>query len=222
VKADAARREAVEQAARQAIARAHRDSLVHEDPSLAGLRLDALVVPGIDATLQPHEGHRRAALLSHVDELLVATASHALPAGNTAPAAAPVPHDGAAAPADPGGLVGAACGTCRGHCCRTGGNTGWLDEASFQRIRAQFPALDDAALRAVYELAMPAQAVAGSCVFHGAQGCTLDRGFRADICNEYLCPPILAFLAGGQRGGADVVVIEEAQVVRHRVVRFSS
>jgi hypothetical protein len=67
---------------------------------------------------------------------------------------------------------------------------------------------------------MPEQAVAGSCAFHGAQGCTLERGFRADICNEYLCPPILAFRAGGQGRAADVVVIEAAQVVRHAVVRF--
>ena len=40
-----------------------------------------------------------------------------------------------------------------------------------------------------------------SCIFHGKQGCTLDRSLRSDVCNSYFCGGLLAYLT------ADEVVI---------------
>ena len=31
---------------------------------------------------------------------------------------------------------------------------------------------------------------AGSCLFHGSRGCTLDRSTRAELCNAYYCSPL--------------------------------
>src|SRR5262244_1657746 len=37
----------------------------------------------------------------------------------------------------------------------------------------------------------------GSCIFHGKQGCTLDRSLRSDICNSYFCDGLQNYMTGG-------------------------
>ena len=36
-----------------------------------------------------------------------------------------------------------------------------------------------------------------SCIFHGKQGCTLDRSLRSDVCNSYFCSGLQGYLTGG-------------------------
>jgi hypothetical protein len=37
--------------------------------------------------------------------------------------------------------------------------------------------------------------VAGSCINHGATGCSLPREMRSDTCNDYFCNPMRAWQA---------------------------
>ena len=55
---------------------------------------------------------------------------------------------------------------------------------------------------------VPRKAVQGSCIYHGAQGCTLDRSLRADACNRHYCPPMRGSLRTvAMRGPRDVLVM---------------
>src|SRR4029077_697393 len=36
-----------------------------------------------------------------------------------------------------------------------------------------------------------------SCIFHGKQGCTLDRSLRSDVCNSYFCSGLQGYMTGG-------------------------
>jgi hypothetical protein len=100
-----------------------------------------------------------------------------------------------AAPADAasqGGPVshaeGSLCGWCAGRCCRFGRTkNAYLALPHLRRWQQAHPdsTLQDAA--AAYADRLPAQHVEGSCVYHGARGCTLDRTMRSEICNLYTC-----------------------------------
>jgi hypothetical protein len=61
-------------------------------------------------------------------------------------------------------------------------------------VRAERPGLSDTALIRAYVSAIPDRGVIGSCVFHGARGCTLQRDLRAELCNSYYCNGLLDIL----------------------------
>jgi hypothetical protein len=109
-------------------------------------------------------------------------------------------------------LVKAACSTCRGFCCRKGGDSAYLTADTIARVRMQHPAMSDTDIASVYLNAVPATSMAQSCIFHGEQGCTLRREFRAQICNDYHCDPLDAALKRGNSRAIDVVVIDGLSV----------
>lgn len=80
-----------------------------------------------------------------------------------------------------------ACATCRGHCCRTGGEHAYLDSLVLRRFWSTRPKATGESIVGAYLAALPKRSYAGSCVFHGAAGCALPRSMRADICNDFLC-----------------------------------
>lgn len=84
-------------------------------------------------------------------------------------------------------LVGLACATCRGYCCRAGGNEAYMTPAVFRRVLAQSPDLTPADLQRAYLSRIPQESYEESCIFHSRTGCTLPRDRRADICNNFLC-----------------------------------
>ena len=92
---------------------------------------------------------------------------------------------------EPEGFAGevarAACALCRGFCCKGGGEHGYLDERVMARVRQARPELEARAVIRLYVERVPATGYAGSCVFHGPKGCTLDRSLRSDVCNSYYC-----------------------------------
>jgi hypothetical protein len=110
---------------------------------------------------------------------------------------------------EPGGFVGSvarsACGLCGGFCCKGGGEHAYLDERDMARVRQARPELEARAVIRLYMDRVPAEGFAGSCVFHGAQGCTLDRALRSDVCNSYFCNGLRDFVATAS-GVASVVV----------------
>lgn len=134
-------------------------------------------------------------------------------------AAAPEPHRrrpelafaedrGPAPAADP--LV---CGLCRGRCCNAGRATqGFIDAELLERHAAEHGGTHDAA--AAYLARVPPEHVAGSCLYHGAQGCVLPRTMRAPVCNGFARPPLEQARALDAAGAAMVLAAYDGAVLR--------
>jgi len=110
---------------------------------------------------------------------------------------------------EPAGFAGtvarAGCALCGGYCCKGGGEHAYLDERDMARVREARPELAASAVIRLYMERVPAEGYAGSCVFHGKQGCTLDRSLRSDVCNSYFCNALRDFVATAN-AAANVVV----------------
>jgi hypothetical protein len=119
---------------------------------------------------------------------------------------------------EPQGLAGAvahtACGLCRGSCCKGGGEHAYLDERTMARVRQMRPELEAGAIIGLYVARIPAAAYRDSCVFHGAEGCTLDRTLRSDVCNGYFCSALGRFVTNPDAPAGVVVVAREGGKTR--------
>jgi hypothetical protein len=91
-------------------------------------------------------------------------------------------------------VLGAGCATCQGHCCKGGGDHAYIDERTMARVRRDNPELDARAIIGRFLARLAPQAYRNSCLFHGAEGCTLGRGLRAELCNAYYCNGLQEFL----------------------------
>ena len=90
-----------------------------------------------------------------------------------------------------------ACSLCTGWCCRNGEDNAFLDEATMARVRCARSALDMRAVLRLYVERVPEVGFEDSCIFHGKQGCTLDRSLRSDVCNSYFCSGLQVYMTGG-------------------------
>lgn len=123
-----------------------------------------------------------------------------------------VAADGAArtAPADPGSQAGPVshaegrlCAWCAGRCCGQGGaNHAFIGLPHLRRWQQAHPgrSLQDAAT--AYAERLPAQHAEHSCMYHGAQGCTLDRAMRSEVCNLHACDSLRDLQQRQASGGA--------------------
>ena len=172
-----------------------------------GLGEDApvLLVPAQRDRLAPLPAARRRAFTRHLSEAIAeafaAPAPAAEPQRRTQAAEPQLPtqtaeprgtRDGIAAPLVP--LVRAACACCRGQCCTRGGEHAYLDADTIRRLRGTFPGIGAGAILARYRAALGGETYAGSCVFHGKEGCKLERALRTDLCNSFHCTPLAGFL----------------------------
>ena len=90
-----------------------------------------------------------------------------------------------------------ACSLCKGWCCTNGADHAFLDQGTIARAhRARLP-LDVRAVLRLYIDRVPEVGYEGSCIFHGKQGCTLDRSLRSDVCNSYFCGGLQVYVTGG-------------------------
>ena len=87
----------------------------------------------------------------------------------------------------------------------------WLDERTLARVRRDRPELNGRALIRAYLRHVADQSFAGSCLFHGAAGCTLDPALRADLCFSYYCDGLKTFLRQVAADGTRPVVIRAAR-----------
>lgn len=156
--------------------------------------------------------HRRERYQRHLQWVLagLATLSGDKPAAaqdsvTTAPGAANPPSPASGPP-----WAGSLCGVCRGGCCTQGGDTAYLGSKTLQRVMQQQPQMGAEAVLAHYLAHLPAQSMAGSCIHHTAQGCSLPREMRSDTCNDFLCGPAALLQAPDQAVDA-VVVIQRRQ-----------
>lgn len=163
---------------------------------------DALpvMVPRSDKPLVATPADRVARLRDHLARVVDAT-----------------PGEGEAAPlrAEPDGfaarVVAVACTLCRGWCCRNGADDGFLDAATIARARHLHPTSGLSATVQLYLDRVPPKVHDESCIFHGPQGCTLDRSMRSDVCNAYYCGGLHAYLDGEDRMAPTVVIAGEGR-----------
>lgn len=81
-----------------------------------------------------------------------------------------------------------ACGLCQGKCCLNGGPLhAYLNSDDINRRRLENPGATQESILSDYSARMAQPRVLGSCVFHGARGCTLPRRMRSDLCNSFIC-----------------------------------
>ncbi len=124
-------------------------------------------LPSFRGRLVPRDASRVKALVAHLRECLRDAPEQA----GRRVARSAVPD------ADPA-IVAAACAQCGGHCCRKGGDDGFLDTDDLVRIRRALR-LSARRLEAAYVAAVADMTYEGSCIFHGEHGCTLPREMRA-------------------------------------------
>ena len=91
-------------------------------------------------------------------------------------------------------VLAAGCATCRGHCCKGGGDHAYIDERTMVRVRGDNPELDARAIIRLFLERLAPRSYQGSCLFHGPEGCTLGRPLRAELCNAYYCNGLQDFM----------------------------
>lgn len=88
--------------------------------------------------------------------------------------------------------LGQGCALCRGHCCFTGGDHGYVDAQVVRRYRSANPQAGAQEIIDAFVACLPARSYAGSCIYHGESGCGLPRAVRSDYCIAYLCEGLKA------------------------------
>jgi hypothetical protein len=146
-----------------------------------------VTVPLLNETLEPPPRDRIRALKRHLVESLRALRTAKRP-DRLIQKTTPEPVDFTAA------VLGAGCATCQGHCCKGGGDHAYIDERTMARARRDNPELAARAIIGLYLARLAPRSYKGSCLFHGADGCTLGRPLRAELCNVYYCNGLQDFL----------------------------
>ena len=90
----------------------------------------------------------------------------------------------------PNNLEGSICATCRGRCCRDGGDHAFIDAATLRRFMDTNQQLRPIDVANAYLERLPHRSYEDSCVFHTDTGCMLPREMRSKICNEFVCNPM--------------------------------
>jgi hypothetical protein len=111
-------------------------------------------------------------------------------------------------------VIQTACTLCAGWCCRNGADDAFLDEATLARVANERPHLTGEEVLNLYLERIPEVAVERSCIFHGKEGCTLDRALRSDVCNAYFCGGLLAFTRQSEQPTATVIIAGDADRMR--------
>jgi hypothetical protein len=164
----------------------------------------SVMVPRSDKALVPVSGARVRRLRKHLVEML-RDAEVLKKASSPCP---PEPTGFAAR------VARAACSLCRGWCCQKGGDDAFLDDQTMARVRRDRPQLDAQALLRIYVERVPVLAYQDSCIFHGKQGCTLDRSLRADICNSYFCRGLGTYVKSGETRVPTTVIAGQDDKIR--------
>src|SRR6185312_2114146 len=162
----------------------------------AGTDLTLLEVPAQREPLVAVSAARRQWLRRHLVGLLRA--------GEAQPEPAPV---AAETVGEPSVVERQACALCQGVCCGIGGDRAYLTADTLARVAGSADRPSPAQILRRYMTRVPREAVRGSCIYHGARGCTLERALRADVCNRHHCPPLRGFLRGTAARAANPVLV---------------
>ena len=144
---------------------------------LAGAeKVELVVLPVMNMRMEPVTRARKAQLAESIEEAFYARIDR------TKVEKTPTPLDDAS--------LLAVCRTCRGACCKTGEDHAYLTRAVLTRVKAELKIANQVSLLQSYLDLVPEAAYAGSCIYHGSQGCALPRSMRSETCNQYMCYPL--------------------------------
>lgn len=88
--------------------------------------------------------------------------------------------------------LGKGCACCKGSCCQGGAfSHAYLTTERIRRYMAAHPQRSPRQVLADYMGFIGDRTFDQSCVYHQADGCSLPRAMRADICNLFLCGGLL-------------------------------
>lgn len=142
-----------------------------------------VAVPLLDRPMVPLGDADRRLMAEHLDRIVADSFAAGLP-DQIAPG-----RDDREAPVSR--YVAAACATCKGACCEVGRTyLAFLTAETITQYRRHVPRLSPGQVRERYLERLPDAIAEGSCYFHGASGCTLDREQRDDVCHRHLCQQI--------------------------------
>lgn len=212
-----AKQRANEKEAETAITTAVFNEMLAQRPQLQAGSASLMVLFGLDSPMEEIGEARKENFRAHIRQLV----STSVASKDTLPEAAGTDSelpDKSAAPTD---TIASACATCRGYCCRNGGDSAYINAATIARVLAHQPELQHEDLVGAYVDALPSQSVSGSCIFHGNSGCTLPRDLRSQTCNDYFCGPMHQWFARQQDsspGPLAVVVVHETRVLRSTLI----
>jgi hypothetical protein len=189
-------------------------SCADEEANAAESSLPYFAVPANHRPLVDLPTHRRQQFLDHLQQVFEAAFQFDEPPINAV--------DGeergsevtpsAAAPVSP--VVSAACGTCRGYCCRHGAHHAFFSQTHVQRLRAQHPTLTAQEIIDLIAGYLPQSSVEDSCVMHGPQGCELPRAYRAELCNHFECSDLVHIVESLGRVPIHIVAMDGEHIVR--------
>jgi len=185
-----------------------------------GERIDPMarlaLLPAADGALAKLAERRKQAFRTRLRQLVNETAAEPDDGSTT--------ESDAATEANP--VLQQACATCRGYCCRRGGEHAFLRVATVRSYLRAHPAAGADDVVADYAGRLPAVSYRGSCVFHSERGCSLPREMRSSICNDFLCDgladlrrqlgeaPLSAFAVAGEPGDLRRAALFDAQRTR--------
>ncbi len=111
-------------------------------------------------------------------------------------------------------VVSAACGTCRGYCCRHGAHHAFYSKTHIQHLRQRHPTHTSQQIIELIAGHLPRESVQDSCVMHGPQGCSLPREFRAELCNRFECSELVHIIKSVDVYPIRIVAIDGGQLIR--------
>ena len=92
-------------------------------------------------------------------------------------------------------MIGRACATCEGFCCRFGeSQVAYIGEATLLRYRFLHPEVTAEEIHHNYANQIGEVTYESSCLYHGPQGCTLPDEMRSAVCNRYVCQGVTDML----------------------------
>lgn len=153
--------------------------------------LPIAVLPHNDLALTKLGSERIEAFRAFLADTVRQARTQSAPAVETSAPTNGITDDQAELPA-----LDAACGLCGGHCCYTGGNSAWLEAATIQRWLGTDIAVSEQRIVDHYLSYLPEFSYEHSCVYHAAQGCSLPRKLRSNVCNQFLCRGLSEMLNG--------------------------
>lgn len=183
-------------------------TLTAERLGLAGPeKVDLVVLPAMEVRMEPVTPARRDQLAASIEAEFYARKDR------TRVRETPTPLDDAS--------VFAVCRTCLGTCCKAGEDHAFLTRAVLSRVKTKLRIATDASLLESYLERVPKNARAGSCIYHGAQGCALPRAMRSETCNRFLCYPLRQLGRDFSSAGYAQLAVSTAMQGEDRVLLLS-
>lgn len=114
------------------------------------------------------------------------------------------------------------CTLCRGGCCASGANHGFISSITIRRQLDAEPQLSGEQIVQRYLGYLQEESINGACINQTDRGCALPRELRSDVCNVYFCDELKFHQAALETGPAADVPTIVIQRANHNWNRFET